>query len=43
MLILESEDQGSMVGRVTSGGADQFQFVSTGGPPNDKGLAFRRV
>ena len=42
MLILESKDQGSMVGRVTSGGPDQFQFVSTGGPPNDKGLTFRR-
>jgi tetratricopeptide (TPR) repeat protein len=42
MLILESKDQGSMVGRVTSGGPDQFQFVSNGGPPNDKGLTFRR-
>jgi hypothetical protein len=43
LLILESKDQGSMVGHVTSGGPDQFQFVSTGGPPNDKGLTFRRI
>jgi hypothetical protein len=43
LLILESKDQGSMVGRVTSGGPDQFQFVSTAGPPNDKGLTFRRA
>ncbi len=43
MLILESKDKGSMVGRVTSGGPDQFQFVSTDGPPNDKGLSFRRL
>jgi tetratricopeptide (TPR) repeat protein len=43
MLILESKDQGSMVGRVTSGGPDQFQFISTAGPPNDKGLTFRRI
>jgi tetratricopeptide (TPR) repeat protein len=42
-LILQSKSQGSMVGRVTSGGPDQFQFVSPGGPPNDKGLTFQRV
>jgi hypothetical protein len=43
VLVLDSKDQGSMVGRVTSGGPDQFQFVSTGGPPNDKGLEFKRT
>ena len=43
MLVLESKDQGSMVGRVTSGGPDKFQFVSTAGPPNDKGLTFQRI
>jgi tetratricopeptide (TPR) repeat protein len=43
VLVLESKDQGSMVGHVTSGGPDQFQFVSTGGPPDDKGLSFQRV
>jgi tetratricopeptide (TPR) repeat protein len=42
-LILASKGQGSMVGRVTSGGQNQFQFVSTGGPPNDKGLSFQRT
>lgn len=43
LLVLESKDQGSMVGRVASGGADQFRFVSTNGPPQDEGLAFRRI
>jgi hypothetical protein len=42
-LVLESADQGSMVAQVQSGGPDQFQFVVTGGPPGDEGLAFRRV
>ena len=42
MLVLESKDQGSMVGRVISGGPDEFHFVSTGGPPNDKGLTFKQ-
>ena len=43
VLVLESKDQGSMVGNVTSGGMDQFQFVTTGSPPDDKGLSFQRV
>ena len=43
MLILESKDQGSMVGNVTPGGPNQFQFVSTGSPPGDKGLTFKRT
>ncbi len=42
-LVMDSADQGTMAGRVTSGGADQFQFVIAGGPPGDKGLAFQRV
>jgi hypothetical protein len=32
-----------MVAKVTSLGADEFQFVVSGGPPDDKGLAFKRV
>jgi tetratricopeptide (TPR) repeat protein len=43
LLILESKDQGSMVGNVTSSGPDQFQFISTGGPPGDTGLTFKRT
>ena len=42
-LVLESNDQGTMVGRVASEGADQFRFVIMGGPPDDKGLTFKRV
>ena len=42
-LLLESADQGTMAGRVTSGGPDRFQFLMPGGPPSDKGLAFERI
>jgi tetratricopeptide (TPR) repeat protein len=42
-LVMDSADQGTMAGRVTSGGPDQFQFVIAGGPPGDQGLAFQRV
>jgi hypothetical protein len=42
-LLMESGDQGTMAGRVTSGGPDQFQFVIAGGPPGDTGLTFKRV
>ena len=42
-LVMDSADQGTMAGRVTSGGPDQFQFVIAGGPPGDKGLTFQRV
>ncbi len=42
-LILESQDQGTMVANVTSLGADAFQFVAAGGPPDDEGLTFKRV
>jgi hypothetical protein len=40
---MDSADQGTMAGRVESGGADQFQFVIAGGPPGDKGLSFQRM
>jgi hypothetical protein len=43
MLILENADQGSMVGRVTSGGPDDWKFAISGGPPNDPGLSFQRT
>ena len=42
MLILENKEQGSMVGRVTSGGPDKWQFAMNGAPPNDPGLSFVR-
>jgi len=43
VLAMESAEQGTMAGRVTSGGPDQFQFVIAGGPPGDPGLTFQRV
>ena len=43
MLILENKEQGSMAGRVKSGGPDKWQFALAGGPPNDAGLSFQRV
>jgi tetratricopeptide (TPR) repeat protein len=42
-LVMDGAEQGTMAGRVASGGADQFQFVIAGGPPGDTGLAFQRV
>jgi tetratricopeptide (TPR) repeat protein len=42
-LILESQGQGSMIGRVNSAGPDKWQFVMAGGPPNDPGLSFQRA
>jgi hypothetical protein len=42
-LVMESGDQGTMAGRVKSGGPDQFEFVIAGGPPGDTGLTFKRV
>jgi hypothetical protein len=41
-ILLESKDQGTMAAQVASGGADQFQFVAAGSPPDDKGLQFTR-
>ncbi len=42
-LILESPDQGTMVGQVTPGGPNKFRFVFAGSPPDDEGLTFERV
>jgi tetratricopeptide (TPR) repeat protein len=42
-LVLESESQGSMVGNVKTIGPDEFRFALAGGPPDTKGLDFRRV
>jgi hypothetical protein len=43
MLVLDSQQQGAMVGRVASGGPDQWQFFLAGAPPSDPGLRFERV
>jgi tetratricopeptide (TPR) repeat protein len=43
MLVLESKDQGSMVGKVKSISPDKWQFALAGGPPNDPGLSFERM
>jgi hypothetical protein len=42
-LVLDSESQGSMVGQVKTIGPDEFRFALAGGPPDAKGLDFRRV
>jgi tetratricopeptide (TPR) repeat protein len=42
-ILLQSKDQGTMVAQVKSDGANQFQFVAAGSPPDDKGLSFQRV
>ena len=42
-LVLESQQQGTMVGRVTSRGPDRFSFAVNGAPPSDEGLTFDRV
>jgi predicted Zn-dependent protease len=42
-LVLESKDQGTMVGKVKSNGPDEFQFLISGSPPDDPGLTFKRV
>ena len=34
---------GTMAAQVKSGGADQFQFIAAGSPPDDKGLQFMRI
>jgi hypothetical protein len=41
-LVLQSKEQGNMVGNVKSGGPDKFTFTMQGGPPGDAGLAFSR-
>jgi len=42
-LVMDGGDQGTLAGRVTSGGPDRFQFVLIGSPPSDSGLTFQRV
>jgi hypothetical protein len=42
-LVLESKEQGSMVGSVKSDGADKWQFALAGTGPNDPGLRFERM
>ena len=42
-MLLQSKDQGTMAAQVKSDGADQFQFIAAGSPPDDKGLSFQRV
>jgi tetratricopeptide (TPR) repeat protein len=42
-ILLQSKDQGTMAAQVKSVGADQFQFIAAGSPPDDKGLEFQRV
>lgn len=41
-LSLETDKMGSMVGKVTSGGADKFTFLMQGMLPSDPGLVFER-
>jgi tetratricopeptide (TPR) repeat protein len=42
LLILDTDEEGTMIGQVKSGGPDRFQFVVAGGPPGDAGLSFER-
>lgn len=42
-IVLQSKDQGSMAAQVKSGGANQFQFIAAGSPPDDKGIVFQRI
>jgi tetratricopeptide (TPR) repeat protein len=43
MLILDTSDQGAMVGRAISKDTDRFAFVPVDGPPDDPGLSFGRL
>ncbi len=40
---LETAEQGTMAGSVTSNGADAWQFAISGAPASDPGLSFSRV
>ncbi len=42
-LSLETEKAGNMVGKVKSGGADEFTFLMQGMLPGEPGLVFKRV
>ncbi len=43
LLILETAEDGTMVGRASPQDADRFSFVPADSPPSDPGLAFGRV
>lgn len=43
LLILESQKEGTMIGRVTSGGPDRFTYQLTDGPTKDSEMVFTRV
>lgn len=43
LLILDSAEQGALIGQVVSGGPDAFTFAIQGVPPGDPGLTFDRV
>jgi hypothetical protein len=42
-LVLDAGDKGTMVGKVTSAGADKFEFRMVGMPPDEPSLVFDRV
>ena len=41
-LVLECQGRGTMVGKISASGANQFRFQMLGGPPNDPGLVFNK-
>jgi len=43
MMILSNDQQGNLVGKVVSGGANKFTFVPSGSPEDYPGLTFERV
>jgi hypothetical protein len=43
LLILDSAEQGTLIGQVVSGGPSAFTFAIQGVPPGDPGLKFQRV
>jgi tetratricopeptide (TPR) repeat protein len=43
LLVLESPDQGAMIGRASPQDADHFRFVPVDSPSSDQGLSFGRV
>lgn len=43
LLVLESPQEGTMVGRAEVVGGAEFRFVLQGGPPDDPGLTFRKT
>ncbi len=43
LLVLESAEQGAMIGRTSPVDADHFRFVPVDSPPDDPGLSFGRT